>query len=68
MMCGAFGTFSFNILAKASGRAERIFLQCMSRGLKAQQFHSPGALGDEGDACLSKNALGFKTASLCLGI
>jgi hypothetical protein len=31
---------------------------CVSRGLKAQQFLSPGPLGDEGDACLSKNALG----------
>ena len=42
-MYGAFGSFSFNILAEASGRAERIFLQRVSQsGLKAQQFHSPG--------------------------
>jgi hypothetical protein len=42
-MCGAFGTFSFNILAKASGRAERIFLQRVSQsGLKAQKYLAQG--------------------------
>ena len=40
-------------------------LQRVSCGLKAQLFHSPGPLGDEGDACLSKNALGFRSVSLC---
>ena len=65
MMRGTIGTCSFNIPAKASSRDERIFLQRVSCVLKAQQFHSPGLLGDEGDARLNKNALGFRSVSLC---
>ena len=41
MMCGAFGTFLFNILAKASGRAERNWERA-----KAQKYLAKGdALG-----------------------